>query len=427
MQFGLAGAYELGQWQATECGSPPERLLTRFVVAAAGSSELPFPSAVEVPPWSETVLAELGAIRAGIVVEWDLLPDPTIPSKYPPSPPTSSMSPGELRMRTLPERVLHDGAEARRTGLRWRVDGRILTDPSNESHEASVRLSLLLEKASHLDGGNGFRCRRATSLLSRFSSGVVLSEAELVGLFPPSASVAFSSRPGEPLEGPCLWLGKDLRGSLAGLPLDPVEGRHLLVLGETGMGKSSLVVRLAWQALHWGNVLFFDPVGDTAREFLAGLPAAARVSWVSPTVRGLTLSLLGEIESRGRGNHERRERLVDDVVSALRRVRVARYAESPFWGPRLEEMLSQALRAASQWPGTSLSIAERLLSPGWFASRPIPETAREAVADIRRRIERSPQDGDGARRLLSEITRSEVLRGMLDDDDPTWSVGASMV
>ncbi|MCI4353487.1 MAG: DUF87 domain-containing protein [Thermoplasmata archaeon] len=429
MQFGLAGAYELGQWQATEGGNPTERLGERFVVTVRGASELPFPSAVDVAPWSEAVLAELGAIRAETVVKWELVPDPTVP---PVTRPPSSASPlpiGELRFRTLPERVLQDSAEARRTGLRWRVDGKISTEASEEGREAGLRIAALLEKASHLDGGNGFRCRRAKSPLSRLTSVVVLSESELVGLFPPSASTAFSSRSEEAPEGPHLWLGRDLRGSVAGLPLAPLEGRHLLVLGETGMGKSSLVVRLAWQAVHWGNVVFFDPVGDTAREFLAGLPAARAptVSWVSPSVPGLTLSILGEIEASSGGNPGRRERMVGDVVSALRRVRAAKYADSPYWGPRLEEMLSQALHAASLWPGASLGIAERLLSPGGFASGPVPETARRAVADVRRRIEMYPQDGDGARRLLSEITRSDILRGMLDDDSPTWSVAASLV
>ena len=226
-----------------------------------------------------------------------------------------------------------------------------------------------------------------------------------------------------------MWLGRDLRGTMAGLPLDPRQGRHLIVLGETGMGKSSLVVRLGWQALHWGSVLFFDPIGDTAREFLSGVPEAraSQVSWVSPAVRGLTLSLLGEIETSSGRDPARRERMVGDVVAALRRVRAGRYVESTYWGPRIEEMLSQAIRAASLWPGASLALAERLLTPGAFPSRPIPPVARAAVADVRRRIDISPQDGDGARRLLSEITRSDVLRGILDAEAPTWAIGASVL
>lgn len=286
----------------------------------------------------------------------------------------------------------------------------------------------LLETASHLDGGNRFACRPARSPFSKLRQAPVLSEAELVGLFPPPASVALVAAATGPFGRARLWLGRDLKGSCVGLPFDSVQGRHLLVLGETGMGKSSLVVRLAWQAARWGSVVLFDPVGDTAREFLAGLPEslAPGVSWVSPAVPGLTLSLLMEIAARGGETLARRERLLGDVVAALRRVRAGRYAESTFWGPRLEEMLFQAIRAASRWPGASLAVAERLLTPEGFPWRTVPESAREAVSDVRQRIEHAPQDGDGARRLLSEITRSEVLREMLDASSPTWSVGTAV-
>jgi hypothetical protein len=150
------------------------------------------------------------------------------------------------------------------------------------------------------------------------------------------------------------------------------------------------------------------------------------VSWVSPSIPGLTLSLLTEVAS-GAANVARRERLLGDIVAALRRVRAGRYTDSSYWGPRLEEMLFQALRAASYWPGASLSVAEQLLTPEGFSWRTVPEVARDAVSDVRRRVEHAPQDGDGARRLLSEITRGEVLREMLDAESPSWSVSQAML
>jgi hypothetical protein len=424
VQFGLSAAYELGQWRlAEEPGPEPDRG-PEFAVSLGGPAELPLPSGLDEAPWCEGVLGELIRIRFNVRMEWDLCPDlgaPVVEAR----PPTPGYSPvKETRASTLPERILYDRQESRRLGLRWKVRGRLVADRDPEALGAASRVARLLEAASHLDGGNRFVCRPAQSPLSRLRSDPVLSEGELVGLFPSPESPGFNPTPADPRGAPQVWLGRDLNGLSVGLPIGPTQGRHLLVLGETGMGKSSLVVRLAWQAARWGSVLLFDPVGDTAREFLSGVPDSQirQVSWFSPTVPGLTLSLLREIASKSGENAPRRERLLGDVVTALRRVRARHYAESTYWGPRLEEMLFQAIRAASYWSGASLAVAEQLLTPEGFPGRVVPPGARDAVGDVRRRIDRAPQDGDGARRLLSEITRSGVLREMLDSPSPTWSI-----
>ena len=428
MQFGLAVAYDLGQWQRAESEPSVRKGRARRSVFSGAAAELPFPAPVDEPPWSEAVLRELGSIPAGVVVEWSLQPDPEIPRATTSSANLPEVPGVRVAPLSAPERALKDQEAARRTGLRWRVNGRILARGDGETEESVVRVSRLIEAASHLEGGNRLVYRAPLFALSTMRSQAVLTEAELVGLFPPPFSSAFPLARDESLGRACLWIGRDLQGSPVGIPIPPTQGRHLLVLGETGMGKSSLVVRLAWQAARWGSVILFDPVGDTGREFLAGLPdrSVPNVAWVAPSHPGLSLSVLDQGASNSGHGTAQRERLLGDVVAALRRVRAGRYAESTFWGPRLEEMLLQAIRAASHWPGGSLAIAERLLSPGAFPFGTVPDAARESVGDVRRRIDAAPQDGDGARRLLSEITRNEVLSEMLDADTPTWSIASAV-
>ena len=426
LHFGLSSAYEMGQWHAAGDWHGLAQSRPEFRVTQGGAAEQPFPAPPDEPPWSETVLGQLRMSRAGVAVEWELVPDLGFPSREKWLPEWGEPLAKDERARTLPERILKDREEARRTGLRWRVSGRILIDARRKADDAGSQVAHLLEAASHLEGGNRFACRSAGSPLARLGRDAVLTEAELVGLFPPPTPIAVTAAHGS--DRARLWVGRDLGGSFVGLPVESEQGRHLLVLGETGMGKSSLIVRLAWQAAQWGSVILFDPVGDTAREFLSGVPdtRSPQVSWVSPAVPGLTLNLLHQVASQRSDGAAHRERLLGDIVAALRRVRAGQYAESSFWGPRLEEMLLQALRAAGQWPGSSLALAERLLSPEGFPRRTVPDSAREAVDEIRRRIERAPQDGDGARRLLGEITRSPVLTEMLDARSPTWSVGAAV-
>jgi DNA helicase HerA-like ATPase len=427
VQHGLSSAYELGQWQATESPDPADDSTPSRIISLGGDVELPLPVPQDEPPWSETVLAQLRISHTGLAVEWDLLPDPGFPSPYFWLDPSSAPTPREGRVLSLPEREIRDRREARRTGLRWRVLGRIRFTGPREFRDLVPSFARLIETASHLDGGNRLVCHPARSLLARFLPSPVFSEAEVAGLFPPAAAVE-SVSPSHESGDVRLWLGKDLTGTPVGLPLNPAEGRHLLVLGETGMGKSSLAVRLAWQAARWGSVVLFDPIGDTAREFLAGIPGVrtSHVSWVSPDSPGFKISLLSEIASLPEGGEARRERLIADVVVALRRVRAGRYAESTFWGPRLEEMLFQALRAGSRWPGASLAVAERLLTPEGLGLKNVPDNARDAVAEVRRRIEQTPQDGDGARRLLAEITHSEVLRQMLDATPANWKITSAV-
>jgi hypothetical protein len=425
VHFGLSSAYELGQWQADTDPAPAPETDPEFLLGLARGTEFPLPCGLDETPWCEAVLGELGTARTGVVVAWELMPDPELPVPEYRVPSPSRPEKEDRGTPTLPERGLRDRQEARRIGLHWRVRGRVSSDGRQESRESAARVAHLIETASHLDGGNHFALNPPHSPFLRFQREAILSEAELVGLFPPPFLTAFRPPSTSSSDRAHLWLGQDLKGSCVGLPFELGEGRHLLVLGETGMGKSSLLVRLAWQAAQWGSVLLFDPIGDTGREFLAGLPdsQAPQVSWVSPTAPVLTMSLIRELAPDVVEDAARRERLLGDIVGALRRVRAGRYADSAYWGPRLEEMLSQAIRAASRWPGASLSVAERLLAPEAFPERNVPDSAREAVGDLRRRIERAPQDGDGARRLLSEITRSEVLRDMLDADPATWSVG----
>ncbi len=426
--FGFSSAYEPGQWQATEGRGREVEGTPEFAVSLGNEGKLPLPSGEEDAPWCDAVLRELSTIRSGVEVEWIFRPDPEVPGRSEGEWSASEPKPEGPRNLTFTERDLNDRQEARRIGLRWRVQGRILSDGNLENREAARRVAHLIEVMSHLDGGNRFACRPIRYARFRTEPYAAVTEAELVGLFPLPSTTAEIISPLRSAGESRLWVGRDPRGSCIGLPFDAVQGRHLLILGETGMGKSSLLVRLAWQAARWGSVMLFDPIGDTAREFLAGLPdsRAPDVSWVSPSTPALTLSLLAEVASGGGQNSARRERLLGDIVAALRRVRSGRYAESVYWGPRLEEMLFQAIRATSHWPGASLAVAEQLLTPEGFSSRVVPETAREAVGDLRRRIERAPQDGDGARRLLSEITRSEILREMLDATSPTWSVDAAM-
>ncbi|MCI4359355.1 MAG: DUF87 domain-containing protein [Thermoplasmata archaeon] len=212
-----------------------------------------------------------------------------------------------------------------------------------------------------------------------------------------------------------LVLGTGPGGRTARLWVHPDQGRHLAVLGETGMGKSTLLVRLARQVSSGAGVVLFDPIGDTARQFLHSLPAVSRSRawWVSPYSSPMAINALASAAAGPRSNPGKRDRTIDDLVNALRRVRENRFGDTPFWGPRIEEMTRRALTAASSLPNGTLVDAERLLSASGRTIRGVPPEAQPAVRQLQERVRERPEEVEGSRRLLGEIAGSAVLRRML--------------
>ncbi|MCI4373154.1 MAG: DUF87 domain-containing protein [Thermoplasmata archaeon] len=242
---------------------------------------------------------------------------------------------------------------------------------------------------------------------------------ELVSLWPsPECSVGTAETgPLDPRR--ILPLGRTTDGIVTGPFIEPHQGRHLAVLGETGMGKSSLLVALARRELRESGGVVFDPLGETVRVLRdeLGREERRRCLWVGPD--GLEIGLnalegIGEFDDPVRS-----ERRLNDLVHALRRVRAGRYTDSAYWGPRLEEMVTRALRAAAALPEGTLSDAYTLLATSTRLGRPIPPPASEAVRELADRIRDRPDDADGARRLLHEVVRSPVLARMLCAPRPT--------
>jgi len=203
--------------------------------------------------------------------------------------------------------------------------------------------------------------------------------------------------------------------------LEEHQGRHVAVLGETGMGKSSLLIALARRALGSAGGVVMDPLGETVRSLRDELGPAEqeRCLWVAPDAPEIALNALEGIGASEIDDPVRSERRLNDLVHALRRVRAGRYTESGYWGPRLEEMVTRALRAAAAFPGGTLVDAHTLLASSARLGRPVPLPASEAVRELADRIRDRPEDADGARRLLHEVVRSPILARLLCAPYPT--------
>jgi hypothetical protein len=130
--------------------------------------------------------------------------------------------------------------------------------------------------------------------------------------------------------------------------------RHLYVVGQTGTGKSTLLLNLIAQDLAAGEGLaLLDPHGDLAEAVLAHVPRPRTndLVYINPAdiERPIGFNPLSHVPN------DLKPVVADGVVSAFRHV----WPDS--WGPRLDYILTNAVRALLDVPGATLLMLPRLL------------------------------------------------------------------
>jgi hypothetical protein len=158
-----------------------------------------------------------------------------------------------------------------------------------------------------------------------------------------------------------LCVGARISGDL--VMLDPEERRrHLYIVGQTGTGKSTLLLNLIAQDLAAGEGLaLLDPHGDLAEAVLLHVPRDRTndLVHVNPAdiERPIGFNPLSGVPD------DLKPIVADGVVSAFRHV----WPES--WGPRLDYILTNAVRALLDVPGATLLMLPRLLIDESFRVR----------------------------------------------------------
>lgn len=132
------------------------------------------------------------------------------------------------------------------------------------------------------------------------------------------------------------------------------RGLHCLVLGMTGVGKSTLLENACLQAIWRGeSVCLIDPHGDLAEAVLDRVPARRShdVVYFNPAdaTHAAAFNWLAE------GDQSRRHLVVSGIVTAMQSV----WADS--WGPRLSYVLNACLLSLASVQNTTLLGVNRLL------------------------------------------------------------------
>jgi hypothetical protein len=137
--------------------------------------------------------------------------------------------------------------------------------------------------------------------------------------------------------------------------------RHVHVLGPTGTGKSTLLVRMALSDLKAGfGLVLLDPKGDLANDVLARVPPARHGDIVvldpADESRPVGLNPLATSENNA-------EVVVENLVGLFKSL----YHSS--WGPRTDDVLRAALMTLSAHDGTTLCEVPLLLTDPTYRRR----------------------------------------------------------
>lgn len=150
-----------------------------------------------------------------------------------------------------------------------------------------------------------------------------------------------------------LMLGARASGEFVTLGEDE-RRRHLYLIGQTGTGKSTLLLNLLRQDFDSGaGVALLDPHGDLAQAALHYIPRRRTndLVYIDPAdiERPIGFNPLSRVPP------DLAPIVADGIVSAFRHV----WPES--WGPRLDYILTNAVRALLDVPGATLLMLPRLL------------------------------------------------------------------
>jgi hypothetical protein len=203
--------------------------------------------------------------------------------------------------------------------------------------------------------------------------------------------------------------------------------RHLHIIGQTGAGKSTLLLNLLAQDLSANRgVALIDPHGQLAEQALRLVPAerAHHLVYFNPgdLERPIGFNVLEAVPP------DRRATAADGVVSAYKHV----WPE--FWGPRLEYILLNAVRALMDAPGSTLLGLPRLLIDHVYRARVLAHCRdpvvrsfwcdeyaayerrfrNEAIAPIQNKIGRLLA-APAVRNMLAQPKSTIDLRRMMDE------------
>lgn len=137
------------------------------------------------------------------------------------------------------------------------------------------------------------------------------------------------------------------------------RGKHVYVIGKTGMGKSTMLENMAIQDIQNGEgIAFIDPHGSTAEKLLDFVPheRIKDVIYFAPfdVDNPVGFNVMEDV------GYDKRHLVVSGLMGALKRIWV------DAWSARMEYILQNTLLALLEYPGSTLLDVNRMLTNKTF-------------------------------------------------------------
>ena len=150
------------------------------------------------------------------------------------------------------------------------------------------------------------------------------------------------------------------------------RGKHVYVIGKTGMGKSTMLENMAIQDIQNGEgIAFIDPHGSTAEKLLDFVPheRLKDVVYFAPfdTDYPVGFNVMEDV------GYDKRHLVVSGLVGALKRIWV------DAWSARMEYILQNTLLALLEYPGSTLLDVNRMLTNKTFRAEVVTKVTDPIV------------------------------------------------
>lgn len=153
------------------------------------------------------------------------------------------------------------------------------------------------------------------------------------------------------------------------------RGKHMYVIGKTGMGKSTMLENMAIQDIQNGEGLaFIDPHGSTAEKLLDFVPhdRIKDVLYIAPfdMEHPVGFNVMEDV------GYDRRHLVVSGLMGAFKRIWV------DAWSARMEYILSNTMLALLEYPGATLLDVNRMLTNKVFRAAVIEKITDPIVKEF---------------------------------------------
>ncbi len=190
------------------------------------------------------------------------------------------------------------------------------------------------------------------------------------------------------------------------------RGRHMYVIGKTGMGKSTMLENMAIQDIRNGEgMAFIDPHGGTADRIMEYVPAhrIKDVVYFAPfdLEYPIAFNIMEDV------GYDKRHLVVSGLLSAFRKIWV------DAWSARMEYILSNTLMALLEYEGATLLDVNRMLINKAFRKKVVEKVTDPIVKsfwveEFANYTDRYTQDATPAiQNKVGQFTSNPLIRNIV--------------